>query len=75
MWISAAKIMPPSLKASVTRQGIVVQVKASRGLVRKMHHSLFYNVFVVHANKTEVRMNQSALLKEPRAKKFTVNKT
>ncbi|XP_013889317.1 interleukin-22 receptor subunit alpha-2 [Austrofundulus limnaeus] len=47
------KITPPSLKASVTQQGIVVQVKASRGLVRKMHRSLLYNVFVIHANKSE----------------------
>uniref|UniRef100_A0A3Q2ZI42 Interleukin 22 receptor, alpha 2 n=1 Tax=Kryptolebias marmoratus TaxID=37003 RepID=A0A3Q2ZI42_KRYMA len=47
------KISPPSLRASVSKQGIMVQVKASRGLVRKMHQNLLYNVYVIHANKSE----------------------
>ncbi|XP_037541952.1 interleukin-22 receptor subunit alpha-2 [Nematolebias whitei] len=47
------KISPPSLKASVTTRGVTVQVKASRALLRKLHHSLLYNVYVIHANKTE----------------------
>lgn len=53
--IFAAKISPPLVKLNTSKQGIVVQVKAPRVLVRKMHNSVDYNVYVIHGSGKEVQ--------------------
>ncbi|XP_040905969.1 interleukin-22 receptor subunit alpha-2 [Toxotes jaculatrix] len=47
------KISPPVLRLNVTEQGIVVRVKAPRPLVRKMHSSLHYNIYLIHTDGKE----------------------
>ncbi|XP_047208124.1 interleukin-22 receptor subunit alpha-2 [Girardinichthys multiradiatus] len=47
------KISPPAVKLSSSKQGIVVQVKPPRVLVRKTHISVDYNIYVIHANEKE----------------------
>ncbi|KAM4730168.1 interleukin-22 receptor subunit alpha-2 [Anableps anableps] len=47
------KISPPSVRLSTSKQGIVVQVKPSRVLVRKMHNSVNYNIYVIHTSGKE----------------------
>ncbi|KAM3606275.1 uncharacterized protein V6R79_013576 [Siganus canaliculatus] len=39
-------ISPPVLKLNVTERGIVVRVKPAKTLVRKMHSSLHYKIYV-----------------------------
>ncbi|XP_038592709.1 interleukin-22 receptor subunit alpha-2 isoform X2 [Micropterus salmoides] len=47
-------ISPPVLKLTITAQGIVVRLKPPRLLVRKMHSSLHYNIYLIHASGEEV---------------------
>ncbi|XP_044070121.1 interleukin-22 receptor subunit alpha-2 [Siniperca chuatsi] len=47
------KISPPVLKLNVTEQGIVVRVKPPRVLVRKMHSSLQYKIYLIHTSGEE----------------------
>ncbi|XP_070697452.1 interleukin-22 receptor subunit alpha-2 [Pempheris klunzingeri] len=46
-------ISPPVLKLNITEQGIVVRVKPSRMLVRKMHSSLHYKIHLIHSSGEE----------------------
>ncbi|XP_073338586.1 interleukin-22 receptor subunit alpha-2 [Pagrus major] len=41
-------ISPPVLRLNVTAQGIVVRVKPPKQLVRKMHSSLQYEIYLTH---------------------------
>ncbi|XP_059215775.1 interleukin-22 receptor subunit alpha-2 [Centropristis striata] len=47
------KISPPVLKLNVTEQGIVVRVKPPKPLVRKLHSSLNYKIYLKHASGDE----------------------
>ncbi|XP_019946850.1 interleukin-22 receptor subunit alpha-2 [Paralichthys olivaceus] len=47
------KLSRPVLRLSVTEEGIVVRVKLPRPLVRKMHRSLLYNIFLIHTSGKE----------------------
>ncbi|KAM4600124.1 interleukin-22 receptor subunit alpha-2 [Fundulus diaphanus] len=49
----STKISPPTVKLNSSKQRIVVQVKAPRVLVRKMHNNVDYNVYVTHGNGKE----------------------
>ncbi|XP_029305715.1 interleukin-22 receptor subunit alpha-2 [Cottoperca gobio] len=47
------KISSPVLRLNVTEQGIVVRVKPPRLLVRKMHSSLHYKIYLIHSSGEE----------------------
>ncbi|XP_054456576.1 interleukin-22 receptor subunit alpha-2 [Anoplopoma fimbria] len=47
------KISYPVLRLNPTEQGIVVRVKTPRQLVRKMHSSLNYKIYLIHSNGQE----------------------
>ncbi|PWA25982.1 hypothetical protein CCH79_00001821, partial [Gambusia affinis] len=47
------KISPPSVRLNSTKQGLVVQVKASRVLMRKVHSGVDNNIYVVHPGGQE----------------------
>ncbi|XP_041866031.1 interleukin-22 receptor subunit alpha-2 [Melanotaenia boesemani] len=47
------KISPPALKLNLNKQGIVVQVKPPRVLVRKMHSSLHHKIYVIQTGGKE----------------------
>ncbi|KAM6916191.1 interleukin-22 receptor subunit alpha-2 [Xenentodon cancila] len=47
------KISPPSLRLNSSKKSIVVQVKPPRALVRKMHSSLHFKIFIIHASGEE----------------------
>ncbi|XP_047459374.1 interleukin-22 receptor subunit alpha-2 [Mugil cephalus] len=47
------KISPPVLKLNITEQGLVVRLKPPKVLVRKMHSSLHYKVYVIHPSGEE----------------------
>nr|XP_046258743.1 interleukin-22 receptor subunit alpha-2 [Scatophagus argus]XP_046258744.1 interleukin-22 receptor subunit alpha-2 [Scatophagus argus] len=46
-------ISPPALRLNVTAQGIVVRVKPPKLLVRKMHSSLQYKIYLRHTSGDE----------------------
>ncbi|XP_038152073.1 interleukin-22 receptor subunit alpha-2 [Cyprinodon tularosa] len=48
------KISPPDVKINSSKQGIVIQVKAARLLVHKMHSSVEYKVYVLHNGKEDM---------------------
>ncbi|XP_058506723.1 interleukin-22 receptor subunit alpha-2 [Solea solea] len=47
------KISSPVLRLNVTEHGIVVRVKSPRLLVRKMHNSLLYKIYLIHTSGEE----------------------
>ncbi|TNN74256.1 Interleukin-22 receptor subunit alpha-2 [Liparis tanakae] len=47
------KISPPVLRLNLTEQGIVVRVKPPRHLVRKMHSSLHYQIYLLDTSGQE----------------------
>ncbi|XP_014893705.1 interleukin-22 receptor subunit alpha-2 [Poecilia latipinna] len=47
------KISPPTVKLNLSKQGVVVQVKASRVLMRKVHNGVDNNIYVVHPGGKE----------------------
>ncbi|XP_056292143.1 interleukin-22 receptor subunit alpha-2 [Pseudoliparis swirei] len=47
------KISPPVLRLNLTEQGIVVRVKPPRQLVRKMHSSLHYEIYLLDTSGQE----------------------
>uniref|UniRef100_A0A3B5Q9S9 Interleukin-20 receptor subunit alpha-like n=1 Tax=Xiphophorus maculatus TaxID=8083 RepID=A0A3B5Q9S9_XIPMA len=51
--VSAAKVSPPSVRLNSSKQGLVVQVKASRVLMRKVHNGVDNNIYVVHPGGKE----------------------
>lgn len=53
--VSAAKVSPPSVRLNSSKQGLVVQVKASRVLMRKVHNGVDNNIYVVHPGGKEAR--------------------
>uniref|UniRef100_A0A3B3U221 Interleukin-20 receptor subunit alpha-like n=1 Tax=Poecilia latipinna TaxID=48699 RepID=A0A3B3U221_9TELE len=53
VYVSAAKISPPTVKLNLSKQGVVVQVKASRVLMRKVHNGVDNNIYVVHPGGKE----------------------
>uniref|UniRef100_A0A3B5LX35 Interleukin 22 receptor, alpha 2 n=1 Tax=Xiphophorus couchianus TaxID=32473 RepID=A0A3B5LX35_9TELE len=48
------KVRPPSVRLNSSKQGLVVQVKASRVLMRKVHNGVDNNIYVVHPGGKEV---------------------
>uniref|UniRef100_M4AV47 Interleukin-20 receptor subunit alpha-like n=1 Tax=Xiphophorus maculatus TaxID=8083 RepID=M4AV47_XIPMA len=44
---------PPSVRLNSSKQGLVVQVKASRVLMRKVHNGVDNNIYVVHPGGKE----------------------
>ncbi|KAK5854197.1 hypothetical protein PBY51_015288 [Eleginops maclovinus] len=47
------KISSPLLRLNSTEQGIVVRLKPPRLLVRKMHNSLQYKIYLIHSSGEE----------------------
>nr|XP_020459591.1 interleukin-22 receptor subunit alpha-2-like [Monopterus albus] len=47
------KISAPVLRLNISEQGIVVRVKPPRLLVRKMHSSLHYKIYLIHISGEE----------------------
>ncbi|XP_054885746.1 interleukin-22 receptor subunit alpha-2 [Poeciliopsis prolifica] len=47
------KISPPTVRLNSSKQGVVVQVKASRVLMRKVHNGVDNNIYVVHPSGKE----------------------
>ncbi|XP_041646207.1 interleukin-22 receptor subunit alpha-2 [Cheilinus undulatus] len=47
------KISPPHLKLNVTEQGIVIRVKPPKVLVKKMHNSLNFKIYITHTDGGE----------------------
>ncbi|XP_032409298.1 interleukin-22 receptor subunit alpha-2 [Xiphophorus hellerii] len=47
------KVSPPSVRLNSSKQGLVVQVKASRVLMRKVHNGVDNNIYVVHPGGKE----------------------
>uniref|UniRef100_A0A3B5M9P2 Interleukin 22 receptor, alpha 2 n=1 Tax=Xiphophorus couchianus TaxID=32473 RepID=A0A3B5M9P2_9TELE len=50
---ATAKVRPPSVRLNSSKQGLVVQVKASRVLMRKVHNGVDNNIYVVHPGGKE----------------------
>ncbi|KAM7385389.1 hypothetical protein PAMP_001475 [Pampus punctatissimus] len=51
------QISPPVLKLNVTEKGIMVRVKPPRMLVKKMHNSLHYKIYLIDSSGEEVVFN------------------
>ncbi|XP_042337382.1 interleukin-22 receptor subunit alpha-2, partial [Plectropomus leopardus] len=47
------KISSPILRLNLTEQGIVVRVRPSKLLVRRLHSSLQYKIYLMHASGEE----------------------
>ncbi|XP_028325147.1 interleukin-22 receptor subunit alpha-2 [Gouania willdenowi] len=47
------KISPPTLKLKMTKQGIMVRVKPTRVLLKKIPNNLLYKVYLKHSNGDE----------------------
>ncbi|KAI3363353.1 hypothetical protein L3Q82_011978 [Scortum barcoo] len=47
------KISPPVLRLNVTEEGVVIRVKPPKPLVRKMHSSLQYKIYLMHTGGEE----------------------
>uniref|UniRef100_A0A3P9NUV3 Interleukin 22 receptor, alpha 2 n=1 Tax=Poecilia reticulata TaxID=8081 RepID=A0A3P9NUV3_POERE len=57
-----SKISPPTVKLNLSKQDVVVQVKASRVLMRKVHNGVHNHIYVVHPGGKEVGKSHRLLL-------------